>query len=302
MTESAITLQAGTLLQAVIERSRRALECGAMQPIETLEEFFEEAGVRFILRKVSSLRRKEMERGERDARGPANPFLDYDPELFVAEISGTHVVLLNKFNVLERHLLIVTRRFKDQETLLEHDDFAALAACMTGFDSLGFYNGGKQAGASQPHKHLQLVPLPLGREGPPVPVDPLLEKVRGAMGILRVPALPFRHAFSWIEPGWFGVAHSGAERLLALYLELLGAVGLKGVEAGGETRQSAPYNLLLTRRWMLLVPRAKEHFDSISVNALGFAGSFFVRDEAQLEVVKRAGPMQLLKAVASDSS
>ncbi len=46
------------------------------------------------------------------------------------------------------------------------------------------------------------------------------------------------------------------------------------------------------------MPRAREHFDSISVNALGFAGSLFVRDEAQLAAVKRAGPMAVLRAVA----
>ena len=51
-------------------------------------------------------------------------------------------------------------------------------------------------------------------------------------------------------------------------------------------RQSAPYNLLATRRWMLLVPRSRDCFDSVPVNALGFAGSLFVRDEAQMQAAK----------------
>jgi ATP adenylyltransferase len=42
------------------------------------------------------------------------------------------------------------------------------------------------------------------------------------------------------------------------------------------------------------VPRAREHFETVSVNALGFAGSLFVRNERELQLVKRTGPMQVL--------
>ena len=41
-------------------------------------------------------------------------------------------------------------------------DFDALARGLAAIDGLAFYNGGTVAGASQPHKHLQLVPVPLG--------------------------------------------------------------------------------------------------------------------------------------------
>jgi ATP adenylyltransferase len=75
------------------------------------------------------------------------------------------------------------------------------------------------------------------------------------------------------------------------------AVGLRGLSKHGETRQSGPYNLLLTRRWMLLVPRSRERVASISVNALGFAGSLFVGERAQLNTVRRLGPMSVLRAV-----
>jgi ATP adenylyltransferase len=88
-----------------------------------------------------------------------------EPELTVGGVGPTHVAVLNKYPVIDRHLLIVTREFAHQEALIDTADFAALAAVMREFPSLGFYNGGKTAGASQPHKHLQVVPLPLGRGG-----------------------------------------------------------------------------------------------------------------------------------------
>ncbi len=59
-----------------------------------------------------------------------------------------------------------------------------------------------------------------------------------------------------------------------------------------------PYNLLVTRRYMLLIPRTRDAFGTVSVNALGFAGSFFVPDAERYEAIRRVGPMNLLRAVA----
>ncbi len=294
MHDPRLLLRPGTLRAALVERTRHALACGAMQTIETDEEIVPDKGVDFVVRRVSSLARKRRAGARRGEAAPADPFLPHEPDLFVAEISDTHFALLNKFNVIENHLLLVTRGFVHQETLLDAADFAALAACMGEFDSLGFYNGGVVAGASQPHKHLQLVPLPLARTAAPVPMQALFEGLLGLPGATRVPGFAFRHAFARIEPAWCGEA----ARLHVLYLELLAAAGLKALVRDGALRQSAPYNLLLTRHWMLLVPRSKEHFDSISVNALGYAGSLFVRDRDQFRTVTRAGPMAVLEAVS----
>ena len=76
-----------------------------------------------------------------------------------------------------------------------------------------------------------------------------------------------------------------------------GAAGLSAVHFDGRAHQSAPYNLLVTPEWMLLVPRCAEKADGVAVNALGFAGSLFVRDAQQLEAVRRIGPMTVLKHV-----
>ncbi|MBI2959056.1 MAG: phosphorylase [Betaproteobacteria bacterium] len=271
-----------------------------MQPIETVEEQIRDAGVDFVVRRVSSLARKaaDRRRAKEHTGKRLNPFLPHEPNLFVADVSDTHLALLNKFNVIERHILIVTRSFVHQETLLDEADFAALAVCMAQMDGLGFYNGGEAAGASQPHKHLQLVPLPLGKAGRAVPMESLFEPARGARAILHVPGLPFGHALAWIDPAWFDEPSRAGARLHALYRELLALSAIGTVDVEGEMRQATPYNLLLTRRWMLLVPRSRERFDSISINALGFGGSLFVRNEPQLQALKRAGPMAALKAVS----
>lgn len=287
----------GGLRRAVVRQTEHALRCGALQPIVTEKRFIEDAGVRFLVRVVPALQRKDAERRERAAGAkPANPFLPPEPDLLVGEVSATHRAVLNKFNVIEHHLLLVTREFQPQERLLDQADFYALARCMGGLDGFGFYNGGEAAGASEAHKHLQFVPLPLADEGPPVPVAPLIAGAQDDGPILAVPGFPFRHALARLEPAvWEGA--EVAVRLLDAYRRLLAAVGIRELPSEGGPRQSGPYNLLLTRDWMLAVPRSRECWEGISVNALGFAGSLFLRHPEHLESLRRMGPMTLLARV-----
>jgi ATP adenylyltransferase len=307
MQQDRLYFKPGSLWPALVRQTDHALRCGVVQPIETEQRIIEDCGVRFLVRIVSSLahkgealekqlREQPWKKNEPSAKKDeaADPFVDYDLNLFVADISSTHVALLNKFNVLERHLLIVTREFQHQETLLGRQDFEALAACMVEFEGLGFYNAGRAAGASQTHKHLQMVPLPLGSEGPAIPIEPLLNAAPFSGSIAKLPALPFAHAFARLDPAFNRDTLSTAAH--QCYRDMVKALGLH--TAANETRQSAPYNLLVTRRWMLLVPRSEECFDSISVNALGFAGSFFVRNQVEMRTIEEHGPIAVLLRVA----
>jgi len=274
------TLEPGTLWAKLTERTERALCTGALRPIPTDCEFVEQDGVRFLVRILSSLARREEAAKKQDAT--FDPFLPYDEEMFVADVSPTHVALLNKFNVLDHHLLVATRRFEEQESLLTLQDFEALWTCMTQFESLGFYNAGRIGGASQRHKHLQLVPLPLASEGSEVPIAPLLAAAT-LTGSIGTAPLPFAHAFARLEePSPQGVIdwYQALRRVLDL-------------------QERTPYNLLVTQRWMLLVPRTRECFEGISVNALGFAGALLVRDAEQLQRVRDRGPMEVLRCVAA---
>jgi sulfate adenylyltransferase (ADP) / ATP adenylyltransferase len=282
----------------LLRATRGALASGALQSIESEQKFINDHGVRFVVRRVTRRGRLTLDnraRG-RDAAG-ANPFLPFDPELFVADISATHVALLNKFNLTPYHLLIVTRRFVPQEVLPDHDDVGALCACLAQVDGLGFYNAGAAAGASQPHKHWQMIPLPLASEGPSTPIDDVLERARDRTGVIAIPGLAFRHSFSWIDPTLFRRPADATACIASLYPEMLERIGVTSVEQNGACYQSAPWNLLITRKWMLATPRVRADFNRVPINALGFAGSLYVRDDAHLATIKRVGPMAALKAV-----
>lgn len=251
-----------SLLQRIRDQTRQALAGGALQPLTTRIERVADGGVDYVVHVLQSRPAKPAPGGD------ADPFLDPEPALLVAEISSSHRVLLNKFNVLDEHALIVTRAFEDQVAPLTLADFEAVRWCLEQFEGLAFYNAGAVAGASQRHRHLQIVPLPL------------------AAGIARMPLeprdgrdLPFRHATAR-----FGRALPPVAAWLASYGALRAALGVG----------SDGYNLLATREWMMLVPRPREQVEGLGVNALGFAGVLLVKDEAQLADLRRIGPAKLL--------
>ena len=281
-------LRPGTLWPILLERTAHARDRRSILSISTTPEVIEQGGVAFQVRVMAALAMKTLATAMQPS---ANPFLPYDPDLFVTEISPTHVALLNKFNVVDHHLLIVTRSFEPQEALLTREDCAALLICLAEIDGLGFYNAGPAAGASQRHKHLQLIPLPASTK-PRLPIEPLLLSVKMADATGTVPGLPFLHAYAPMDPEWINPCRDGASSLLSCYHSLLRAVGLS-VET-----TPAPYNLLVTRQWLLLVPRSEEYFEGISINALGFAGALLVKDAAQLAMLRKHGPMTVLQRVA----
>lgn len=285
----AILLESGDLWRAILRQTAVARASGDLQPITTEVHVLEDAGVRFAVRVLGGLDRKQRA-SARQLDAGVDPFLPpYDDDLFVADVSETHVALLNKWCVVDHHLLVVPRVFEAQESALGVADFEALWACMMEFDALGFYNSGPEAGASQPHKHLQLVPLPIEPAGPvaaaspALPIEPLLESAR----------LPFEYALTRLRDSPHRSPAVAGRVLADVYRELLAEVELDGCSL-----PRGPYNLLVTREWMLVVPRSCEAWEGVSVNALGFAGALLVPSLDDLVSFSKVGPLEVLARVA----
>ena len=296
-------LEPGALHASISQQTQHALQCGALQTIATEHEFVEHEGVHFLVRILANLVRKEQAKQEQNqkrafANKDFNPFLPYEDDLFVMDLSETHFCLLNKFNVVDHHILMVTRAFEEQDTWLTLKDFEALWLCLSGVDGMAFYNGGKIAGASQRHKHLQLIPLPMTSAGARIPIEPLIDSAQFHDLVGAIPDLPFAHAIARLDVLWPTSPLQAAEEMLEIYRALLQALGLHDPSNRYEGKQSHAYNLIVTRQWMLIVPRSQESFQAISVNSLGFAGSLLVRNSEQMQLLKNIGPMNLLKSVS----
>ncbi|EAR62362.1 DUF4922 domain-containing protein [Neptuniibacter caesariensis] len=270
-----------------------AKKLGSLQSLETLSENLQEGNLCFTLRQISSLRRKK-NNSERSDK-PRNPFFPYEAPLFVDNAGPAHNILLNKFNVLEQHLLITTKVFEPQTSELSLADFHALYECMKQDKALAFYNSGPEAGASQQHKHLQLVKTAPAAQD--IPFAAIFEQLRDEVP-RKLADLPFEHVAlglnnNLFDSEWFTPADAAAQ-LKNLYDRLRASLSIEST--AGHIEQ--PYNWLLTQEWMLLVPRRKESYQGVSLNALAFIGSILVPDKKQARQIKSAGLARALTEVS----
>ena len=286
-----------TLWSKTQDATLRALALGTLLPISTKSVFIGDHDIEFLVRIISNLKRKREKK--ESPKKPSNPFLPYEESMFVGKVSNNHVCLLNKFNVIESHLLLVTRHYENQAQLLTIDDFRAAWTCLKEIRGLCFYNGGEEAGASQHHKHLQLIPLPMTKGKADVPIEPLLTSALTATnqptslsvynfvhGAAKLPSLPQY------------TPEQCAQEAFRTYRELLQITGLNPLSDPEISLQRAPYNLLFTNSWMLLVPRSKEHFAGISMNSLAYVGALLVQNEEQMRAIESSGPLNAITATA----
>lgn len=242
--------------------TQRALAEGKLLPIATEAEVLVEGGVSFFGHVVTNNASKKMT----TLKSSANPFLPYDLSLYVGDAGSNHICLLNKYPVLSPHLLICSKAFVSQQSPLALDDFRAWLLGINGSDVLGFYNSGPVAGASQPHRHMQVVKTEI----------PLEQTITAGQ-------LPFRHCL-------FVFSKPEASHLYKCYLEALQSLSL---QAGDEC---LPYNILLTERWMLVVPRSANNIEGVFANGLNYSGRFLVKHPEQLEWLQQYGIMRYLSA------
>ena len=87
-----------------------------------------------------------------------NPFLPWDQKLEVSLVGDSHVLILNKFPVELGHLLLITKEWKPQNGWIEQSDWNAFVKIEKNITGFWFFNNSELSGASQPHRHIQLLP------------------------------------------------------------------------------------------------------------------------------------------------
>ncbi|MCB4427730.1 ATP adenylyltransferase [Synechococcus sp. MU1643] len=272
------------LLRKATEVTVAATASGALVPLDTsLTHLLGEGGSRFELRHLLSATPKHLR-----ASGPKpNPFLPWDQRLEVDRIGDSHVVILNKYPVQTSHMLLITQDWQPQTGWLSMEDWQSLARIDATTTGLWFFNSGPDAGASQPHRHLQLLPRAAG------------ERICARDGWFRRCA---QDATSSVQDPLLRSSRVAAisstltgETLQDRYLALAQDLGL-GHPSTDDCPRGA-YNLLLSREWMAIVRRRREGIRGFSVNALGFAGSLLSTEASDRQWIQDSGPEALLQAV-----
>ena len=125
--------------------------------IEKKEQFQDNSGLIFELILIENLQKKP--NYKENLLKKADPFLPpFEDGQFIADLSNTHNLLFNKFALAKNHVLVTTKAFESQNSLLNYQDFLALIKTMKALEGFGFINVGEYSGFSVLHKHLQVVP------------------------------------------------------------------------------------------------------------------------------------------------
>lgn len=245
---------------------------------------------------------------------------------------------MNKFPIIPNHFILATKEWKAQTDLLERGDLEATYACIKAWGNnnnnngenngdkrlFAFFNSGSDSGASQPHRHLQFLPVEAMTEQQPVEGDdssksswrPLIDAVfesKSGSEHKVLDKLPFAHFALPLPP------NPSAETLHAIYLSLYRTAvsAVKTAERGGNaannaedsgaaTAASGPaaisYNLAMTESAMMICPRRNETAQiyppgsddgsvvgsgEIALNGTILAGTLMVKAEAEWNTLRR---------------
>jgi ATP adenylyltransferase len=270
----------------------------------------------------------------------SDPFMPpYNTGLYIGEMKdeleeNEYVVLLNKFAVVEGHFLLITKKFESQTSPLSPSDLVTTYRLLQeskkqGRNIFAFYNCGDNSGASQPHKHLQLIPCPDG-DAPPIERLARTARLESPDKPFMISSLPHAHYILRLPQHLSTLASNSPTDLAQLETVLSGAFitlldlvfsTLRHLEQDGSKPARPSYNAILTLDHLHLVPRFRESYslsssapapashleiasnkdDVVSVNSLGFAGMFLVKSQEQLEKVQKEGLARILTSVGCES-
>ena len=227
----------------------------------------------------------------------------------------SHNLILNKYPVIPGHCIVSTIEFKRQTDLLDDSDLAITHACLRSWEAsssesqplrlFAFFNSGEHSGASQPHRHLQLLPIEeMVDPSAPKAWRPLIEMMRDPFlehrNLNHISSLPLQH-FAMKIP-----ERPTAEQLGHIYHKLLdtaqnaasswltgSASDITGDGQSG-TDASISYNLAMITDKMAICPRQREVANfptergegSVALNGTVLGGTLMVKERSEWDTLR----------------
>lgn len=237
-----------------------------------------------------------------------NPFAKPEPELTIVDQYGPEnefKVVFNKFPVVPKHFMVVTKEFKSQNTPLSASELLASYSLLHELKSLdsdlewfAFYNSGPESGASQPHKHIQFMTLPKGFTPYPETLAnasaPFIPSAKNEP--LQNGDLPFAHFVARLPDN----ASDLVEDDMTIYFASLLQRALT-VSRQNEVNHIS-YNFIMTTKYMMIVPRSSGKYKDLGINSCGVVGLFLCKNNEMLKIVKEDTPITILKEVGFPST
>lgn len=263
-------------------------------------------------------------KSDKDWPGPKpDPFENPSTDLLIAQIpqeNPKYTLVLNKFPVIPNHFILATKTWKSQTDILEKEDLDAAYACIKAWrdnqteqgDSgsnrlFAFFNSGDESGASQPHRHLQFLPVEDMSQGDSGNWQPLIDTISSQWvgpdsEYRRLSQIPFAHFALPLPP------NPTADTLHAIYLSLYRVAfwtakgSLEDHSRVTDGPAAISYNLAMTESMMMICPRrceaARIPVDPsalpnvqepgvVALNGTILAGTLMVKAEAEWNELRR---------------
>ena len=266
--------------EKALHKTKISINSKSLFPLETIDiTKYLYKGNDFLIRELDITKLKK-----NALIGPKiNPFKPWENILEIASIGNHHQLILNKYPVQLGHILLITNEWKEQNGWIDIKDWEAIKEVNKDTTGLWFFNSGPLAGASQPHRHIQLLrrdpsELSCPREKWILDFNNVNYKNKRFSKNIRLKK--FQNSLN-------------EEDIHRIYKDLSYELGLG--EPKKDKKPKYPYNLIFTNNWMLLIKRKTDNLYGISVNALGFAGYILVTEKSDIKYLKKFGPEKLLE-------
>ncbi len=270
--------------RSALYRTKSAIKSSSLLPLETqIIRVYNQRESNFELRTLVSDNPPHLPKaGPRD-----NPFLPTDKQLEIAQIGNDHSLILNKYPVQIGHMLLITKKWSPQKGWLTINDLKALEIVHSDTNGLWFFNSSPKAGASQPHRHLQLL-----RRGSD---DLICPRNKWFQSISQDKS--FGNNSLTKSTSVIGIDCSSlcADELYEKYLKCCKNMSIGSPVNDREPKK--PYNLLISNNWIALIRRSQDNSMGFSINALGFAGYLLATNKSNIKWLDKYGPEKLLEGV-----
>ena len=266
--------------EKALEQTNVSVNKNSLYPLETkvvTRDFYEKND--FIIRKIDISKFKK-----KICYGPKqNPFNPWEKILEIEKIGNYHQLILNKYPVQKGHILLITNSWKPQNGWLDINDWDAIQKVNKDTSGLWFFNSSPIAGASQPHRHIQLLRRTYGEVSCPREKWFLdLETSNNNDTYLKKSIVVSK--FNFLE---------NTSYIYNLYLKLTKKIGLG--DPINDEKPKYPYNILITNNWIAIIRRRFDDIHGFSINGLGFAGYLLITEKSDTNYLKKFGPEKLLE-------
>jgi ATP adenylyltransferase len=235
-----------------------------------------------------------------------NPFMaPYATDLYVQEVGSNHNVFLNKFAVTKNHVVLATKNFESQTDPLNSSDFSAAYEVANSLNGFAFYNNGPLSGSSVPHKHMQILPTEhFNNRAIIEEFDAIVSGDKEGIALnenqnsngVEFYEVPFYSKFKHVL---VKLPEFETEDDFTSYGSKMHEAYEEAMEILGNEANESNSNVIFNKNWMFIALRSKEKSfaGQLSINSLGFLGSYLLRSAAILPQVNAASPLSLLEEV-----